>query len=169
MLNNEKGSGLPTVFIIILVLSGLLTTMLQGNLQVVATTNIIDEVNAFNLNSEDYILLAQNELKTYMQENLTVFEFNNLGENGDLAKRNEIEASAIYNGLLDITLVEVYDNFARLYDFSYTDEALTNSKELFVYVNSDTSGIENLGDFFQDQFIDFIDNSEDIVIFTCSH
>ncbi len=167
MLNNEKGSGLPTVFIMILVLSGLLTTMLQGNLQVAATTNIIDEVNAFNLNSEDYILLAQNELKSYMQENLTILEFSNLGENGDLAKRNEIEDSAIFNGMLDITLVEVYDNFARLYDFSYTDEALTNSKELFVYVNSDTQGIENLGDVFQDQFIDFIENSEDIVVFTC--
>jgi len=74
MLTNEKGSGLPIVFIIILVLSGLLTTMLQGNLQVIATTNIIDEVNAFNLNSEDYILLAQNELTSYMQENLTVLE-----------------------------------------------------------------------------------------------
>lgn len=168
MLNNEKGSGLPTVFIIMLVLSGLLTTMLKGNLQVAATTNIIDETNAFNLNSEDYILLAQNELKSYMQENLTVFDFNNLGENGDLAKRDEIEDSEIFDGMLDITLVEVYDNFARLYDFSYTDEALTNSKEFFVYVNSDTQGIENLGDVFQDQFIDFVDNSEDIVVFTCS-
>ncbi|MBN2604416.1 MAG: hypothetical protein JXR62_01175, partial [Bacilli bacterium] len=136
----------------------------QGNVQTATTTNIIDEINAFNLDSEDYISLAQNDFKTYMQT-LTIEQFTNLGLGGDLAKREELEAT--YNVV--ITLVEIYsENYARLYDFSYTDETRTNSRDFFVYVNPDPEGTGNLEDLFDDQFDDFFNNSEEMVVFSCS-